>query len=166
MRSKFSLGEVERDAGLSKYMNKGLPLPINTFAGIINWLIPQPSGWTPLYRDWNVETIYIVWGSGTRLVLTTAPQCTLKGCGKRIWVAAKGNWCNLDKKTSWVWQVLDLSTKKLICHGYWISFQFLLVTVIIYCAHGHVSDWQHSQRTILPLKLTILWEWSWGGISS
>ncbi|XP_031687189.1 phosphoinositide 3-kinase regulatory subunit 6 isoform X1 [Oncorhynchus kisutch] len=36
MRSKFSLGEEERDAGLSKYMNKGLPLPINTFAGIIN----------------------------------------------------------------------------------------------------------------------------------
>lgn len=35
MRSKFSLGD-ERDAGLSKYMNKGLPLPINTFAGIIN----------------------------------------------------------------------------------------------------------------------------------
>ncbi|XP_029992944.1 phosphoinositide 3-kinase regulatory subunit 6 isoform X2 [Sphaeramia orbicularis] len=35
MRSKFSLGE-EKDAGLSKYMSKGLPLPINTFAGIIN----------------------------------------------------------------------------------------------------------------------------------
>ncbi|KAJ8001907.1 hypothetical protein DPEC_G00174290 [Dallia pectoralis] len=35
IRSKFSLGE-ERDAGLSKYMNRGLPLPINTFAGIIN----------------------------------------------------------------------------------------------------------------------------------
>lgn len=35
MRSKFSLGD-ERDAGLSKYMNKGLSLPINTFAGIIN----------------------------------------------------------------------------------------------------------------------------------
>ncbi|XP_046899505.1 phosphoinositide 3-kinase regulatory subunit 6 isoform X1 [Hypomesus transpacificus] len=35
MRSKFSLGE-DKDAGLSKYMNKGLPLPINTFAGIIN----------------------------------------------------------------------------------------------------------------------------------
>ncbi|XP_071778647.2 phosphoinositide 3-kinase regulatory subunit 6 isoform X1 [Centroberyx gerrardi] len=35
MRSKFSLGD-EKDAGLSKYMNKGLPLPINTFAGIIN----------------------------------------------------------------------------------------------------------------------------------
>uniref|UniRef100_A0A8C6WK47 Phosphoinositide-3-kinase regulatory subunit 6 n=1 Tax=Neogobius melanostomus TaxID=47308 RepID=A0A8C6WK47_9GOBI len=35
MKSKFSLGD-ERDAGLSKYMNKGLHLPINTFAGIIN----------------------------------------------------------------------------------------------------------------------------------
>lgn len=35
MRSKFSLGN-EGDGGLSKYMNKGLPLPINTFAGIIN----------------------------------------------------------------------------------------------------------------------------------
>ncbi|XP_029919012.1 phosphoinositide 3-kinase regulatory subunit 6 [Myripristis murdjan] len=35
VRSKFNLGE-EKDAGLSKYMNKGLPLPINTFAGIIN----------------------------------------------------------------------------------------------------------------------------------
>ncbi|XP_010871299.1 phosphoinositide 3-kinase regulatory subunit 6 isoform X2 [Esox lucius] len=35
MRSKFSLGE-EKDAGLSIYMNKGFPLPINTFAGIIN----------------------------------------------------------------------------------------------------------------------------------
>ncbi|XP_073334376.1 phosphoinositide 3-kinase regulatory subunit 6 [Pagrus major] len=34
MRSKFKLGE-DKDAGLSKYMNKGLPLPINTFAGII-----------------------------------------------------------------------------------------------------------------------------------
>lgn len=32
MRTKFNLGE---DAGLSKYMNKGLPLPMNTFAGII-----------------------------------------------------------------------------------------------------------------------------------
>ncbi|XP_028262925.1 phosphoinositide 3-kinase regulatory subunit 6 [Parambassis ranga] len=35
MRSKFNLGE-DKDAGLSKYMSKGLPLPINTFAGIIN----------------------------------------------------------------------------------------------------------------------------------
>ncbi|KAL1005926.1 hypothetical protein UPYG_G00065730 [Umbra pygmaea] len=35
MKSKFSIGE-ENDACLSKYMNKGLPLPINTFAGIIN----------------------------------------------------------------------------------------------------------------------------------
>lgn len=34
MRSKLKLGE-DKDAGLSKYMNKGLPLPINTFAGII-----------------------------------------------------------------------------------------------------------------------------------
>ncbi|XP_033986065.1 phosphoinositide 3-kinase regulatory subunit 6 [Trematomus bernacchii] len=34
MRSKFSLGE-DKDAGLSKYMCKGLPLPINTFAGIL-----------------------------------------------------------------------------------------------------------------------------------
>ncbi|KAK2816859.1 hypothetical protein Q5P01_025050 [Channa striata] len=35
MRSKFRLAE-DKDAGLSKYMSKGLPLPINTFAGIIN----------------------------------------------------------------------------------------------------------------------------------
>lgn len=35
MRSKFSLGG-DKDAGLTKYMSKGLPLPINTFAGIIN----------------------------------------------------------------------------------------------------------------------------------
>uniref|UniRef100_UPI0037E8933A phosphoinositide 3-kinase regulatory subunit 6 isoform X2 n=1 Tax=Semicossyphus pulcher TaxID=241346 RepID=UPI0037E8933A len=34
MRSKLKLGK-DKDAGLSKYMNKGLPLPINTFAGII-----------------------------------------------------------------------------------------------------------------------------------
>lgn len=34
MRSKLKLGE-DKDAGLSKYMSKGLPLPINTFAGII-----------------------------------------------------------------------------------------------------------------------------------
>ncbi|XP_038569707.1 phosphoinositide 3-kinase regulatory subunit 6 [Micropterus salmoides] len=34
MRSKFNLG-ADKDAGLSKYMSKGLPLPINTFAGII-----------------------------------------------------------------------------------------------------------------------------------
>ncbi|KAL6110211.1 pik3r6 [Pungitius sinensis] len=34
IRSKFELG-VGKEAGLSKYMNKGLPLPINTFAGII-----------------------------------------------------------------------------------------------------------------------------------
>ncbi|KAM7394064.1 hypothetical protein PAMP_020887 [Pampus punctatissimus] len=35
IRSKFNLGE-DKDSGLSKYMSKGLPLPINTFAGIIN----------------------------------------------------------------------------------------------------------------------------------
>ncbi|XP_035039676.2 phosphoinositide 3-kinase regulatory subunit 6 isoform X1 [Hippoglossus stenolepis] len=35
IRSKFSLGE-DKNAGLSKYMSKGLHLPINTFAGIIN----------------------------------------------------------------------------------------------------------------------------------
>ncbi|XP_047435230.1 phosphoinositide 3-kinase regulatory subunit 6 isoform X2 [Mugil cephalus] len=35
MRSKFKL-EEDKDVGLSKYMNKSLPLPINTFAGIIN----------------------------------------------------------------------------------------------------------------------------------
>ncbi|XP_056265121.1 phosphoinositide 3-kinase regulatory subunit 6 isoform X2 [Pseudoliparis swirei] len=35
IRSKLKLGE-DKDAGLSKYMNKGLPLPINTFAGIIS----------------------------------------------------------------------------------------------------------------------------------
>ncbi|XP_041837987.1 phosphoinositide 3-kinase regulatory subunit 6 [Melanotaenia boesemani] len=35
IRSKFNLGE-DKDAGLSKYMSKALPLPINTFAGIIN----------------------------------------------------------------------------------------------------------------------------------
>ncbi|XP_044046290.1 phosphoinositide 3-kinase regulatory subunit 6 isoform X2 [Siniperca chuatsi] len=34
MRSKFKVGE-DKDAGLSKYISKGLPLPINTFAGII-----------------------------------------------------------------------------------------------------------------------------------
>lgn len=34
-RSKSKLGE-EKDAGLSKYMNKELLFPINTFAGIIN----------------------------------------------------------------------------------------------------------------------------------
>nr|XP_061791945.1 phosphoinositide 3-kinase regulatory subunit 6-like [Nerophis lumbriciformis] len=33
--SKLNLGEDE-DVGLSKYMTKGLPLPVNTFAGIIN----------------------------------------------------------------------------------------------------------------------------------
>ncbi|XP_033831380.1 phosphoinositide 3-kinase regulatory subunit 6-like [Periophthalmus magnuspinnatus] len=36
MRSKFNPGEKEKDAGLSKYMSKGLLLPINTFAGIVN----------------------------------------------------------------------------------------------------------------------------------
>ncbi|XP_076027168.1 phosphoinositide 3-kinase regulatory subunit 6 isoform X2 [Genypterus blacodes] len=35
MDSILNLGE-EKDAGLSKYMSKGLSLPINTFAGIIN----------------------------------------------------------------------------------------------------------------------------------
>ncbi|CAN9510537.1 unnamed protein product [Ophioblennius macclurei] len=35
MRSKLNLGQ-DKDACLSKYMCKGLPLPINTFAGIIN----------------------------------------------------------------------------------------------------------------------------------
>uniref|UniRef100_A0A3Q2Q7M3 Phosphoinositide-3-kinase regulatory subunit 6 n=1 Tax=Fundulus heteroclitus TaxID=8078 RepID=A0A3Q2Q7M3_FUNHE len=35
MRSKFCL-DADKDAGLSKYMSKALPLPINTFAGIIN----------------------------------------------------------------------------------------------------------------------------------
>ncbi|XP_022620681.1 phosphoinositide 3-kinase regulatory subunit 6 [Seriola dumerili] len=35
MRSKFKVGE-DKNPGLSKYMSKGLPLPINTFAGIIN----------------------------------------------------------------------------------------------------------------------------------
>ncbi|XP_056892251.1 phosphoinositide 3-kinase regulatory subunit 6 isoform X2 [Takifugu flavidus] len=34
LRSKYNLSE-ENDTGLSKYMNKGLPLPLNTFAGII-----------------------------------------------------------------------------------------------------------------------------------
>lgn len=34
VRSKYNLSE-ENDTGLSKYMNKGLPLPLNTFAGII-----------------------------------------------------------------------------------------------------------------------------------
>ncbi|XP_066560455.1 phosphoinositide 3-kinase regulatory subunit 6 isoform X2 [Amia ocellicauda] len=33
-KSKFSLGD-EREVGLTRYMHKGLPLPINTFAGII-----------------------------------------------------------------------------------------------------------------------------------
>uniref|UniRef100_W5N6R2 Phosphoinositide-3-kinase regulatory subunit 6 n=1 Tax=Lepisosteus oculatus TaxID=7918 RepID=W5N6R2_LEPOC len=33
-KSKFTLGD-EKDVGLMKYMTKGLPLPINTFAGII-----------------------------------------------------------------------------------------------------------------------------------
>ncbi|XP_061627635.1 phosphoinositide 3-kinase regulatory subunit 6, partial [Phyllopteryx taeniolatus] len=33
--SKLNLGG-DKDAGLSKYMSKGLPLPVNTFAGIIN----------------------------------------------------------------------------------------------------------------------------------
>ncbi|XP_040892247.1 phosphoinositide 3-kinase regulatory subunit 6 [Toxotes jaculatrix] len=37
IRSKFNLNlEEDKNAGLSKYMSKGLPLPINTFAGIIN----------------------------------------------------------------------------------------------------------------------------------
>ncbi|XP_054636489.1 phosphoinositide 3-kinase regulatory subunit 6 [Dunckerocampus dactyliophorus] len=35
MMSKLNLDE-DNDAGLSKYMSKGLPLPVNTFAGIIN----------------------------------------------------------------------------------------------------------------------------------
>ncbi|KAM4750066.1 phosphoinositide 3-kinase regulatory subunit 6 [Anableps anableps] len=35
MRSKFCM-DADKDAGLSKYMSKALPLPINTFAGIIN----------------------------------------------------------------------------------------------------------------------------------
>lgn len=35
VRSRYSLGG-EKDAGLTKYMSKALPLPINTFAGIIN----------------------------------------------------------------------------------------------------------------------------------
>nr|XP_057934534.1 phosphoinositide 3-kinase regulatory subunit 6 isoform X2 [Doryrhamphus excisus] len=34
MMSKLNLDE-DKDAGLSKYMSKGLPLPVNTFAGII-----------------------------------------------------------------------------------------------------------------------------------
>ncbi|XP_074521583.1 phosphoinositide 3-kinase regulatory subunit 6 [Halichoeres trimaculatus] len=34
MKSKLKLGD-DKESGLSKYMNKGLPLPINTFAGII-----------------------------------------------------------------------------------------------------------------------------------
>ncbi|XP_061839670.1 phosphoinositide 3-kinase regulatory subunit 6 isoform X1 [Nerophis lumbriciformis] len=35
MMSKLNLGE-DKEAGLSKYMSKGLPLPVNTFAGIIS----------------------------------------------------------------------------------------------------------------------------------
>lgn len=35
MRSKFCM-DADKDAGLSKYMSKALPLPINTFAGIVN----------------------------------------------------------------------------------------------------------------------------------
>ncbi|XP_067315628.1 phosphoinositide 3-kinase regulatory subunit 6 isoform X2 [Pseudorasbora parva] len=35
LKSKF-MAEDDGDAGLSKYMSKGLPLPINTFAGIID----------------------------------------------------------------------------------------------------------------------------------
>lgn len=35
IRSKLRLG-ADKNAGLSKYMSKGLPLPINTFAGIVN----------------------------------------------------------------------------------------------------------------------------------
>lgn len=35
MRSKLKVGE-DKNPGLSKYMSKGLTLPINTFAGIIN----------------------------------------------------------------------------------------------------------------------------------
>ncbi|XP_017283182.1 phosphoinositide 3-kinase regulatory subunit 6 [Kryptolebias marmoratus] len=35
VRSRFSLG-ADKDPGLMKYMSKALPLPINTFAGIIN----------------------------------------------------------------------------------------------------------------------------------
>ncbi|KAG7485228.1 phosphoinositide 3-kinase regulatory subunit 6 [Solea senegalensis] len=35
IRSRFSLGD-DKNTGLSKYMTKGLSLPINTFAGIIN----------------------------------------------------------------------------------------------------------------------------------
>lgn len=35
MMSKLNPGQDD-DGGLSKYMSKGLPLPVNTFAGIIN----------------------------------------------------------------------------------------------------------------------------------
>ncbi|XP_018617677.1 phosphoinositide 3-kinase regulatory subunit 6 isoform X2 [Scleropages formosus] len=35
MKNKFSLG-TDEEVGLSKYVTKGLPLPINTFAGIIH----------------------------------------------------------------------------------------------------------------------------------
>lgn len=34
VKSKYKLGE-EQDGGLSKYMKKGLHLPMNTFAGIV-----------------------------------------------------------------------------------------------------------------------------------
>ena len=55
MRSKFSLGE-DKDAGLSKYMCKGLPLPINTFAGILTW----HGGVTP-QRNFGNTTGTILW---------------------------------------------------------------------------------------------------------
>ncbi|GAA6079428.1 phosphoinositide 3-kinase regulatory subunit 6, partial [Tachysurus ichikawai] len=35
MRSKFTT-EEDTDSGLSKFMNRGLPLSINTFSGIIS----------------------------------------------------------------------------------------------------------------------------------
>lgn len=36
LRSKYN-ASGEKDGGLSKYLNKGLTLPVNTFAGIVSW---------------------------------------------------------------------------------------------------------------------------------
>lgn len=58
VRSKFNVEDTE--AGLSKYINKRLSLPINTFAGIIHWQMDLASQWDKVDSWMRIHSTHIL----------------------------------------------------------------------------------------------------------
>lgn len=124
VRSKYNLSE-ETDAGLSKFMNKGLPLPLNTFAGIVTWqeedLHSDDGNSTCFNSDWHENFLFRAARERDNF-----PQKAFECCPS-VWGFISS--CSFKNKPALVSSVVTVSQAVHGCHV-WVLWLLLMPNLV------------------------------------